>query len=72
VATGAKFTEQPAVTAEGRTFRRFMAQEVPLNAVAVIDIPSARRTWSPTFLILFIVAAASLMLLALARAYRRR
>ncbi|MEX0908900.1 MAG: hypothetical protein WDZ58_03965 [Gemmatimonadaceae bacterium] len=72
VASGAKLTEEPAVTAEGRTFRRFMAQEVPLNAVAVIDIPSARRTWSPTFLILFIVAAASLMLLALARAYRRK
>lgn len=72
VATGAKLTEEPAVTAEGRTFRRFMAQEVPLNAVAVIDIPSARRAWSPTFLILFIVGAASLMLLALARAYRRK
>lgn len=71
VVTGAKMTEEPAVTAEGRTFRRFLAQEVPLNAVAVIDIPSPRRSWSPTFLILFIVAVGSLMLLALARAYRR-
>jgi len=70
VATGAKLTEEPAVTAEGRTFRRFTAQEVPVNAVAVINIPSARRSWSPTFLTLFIVGAASLMLLALARVYR--
>ena len=72
VATGAKLTEEPAVTAEGRTFRRFLAQEVPANAVAVINIPSARRSWSPTFLVLFIVGAASLMLLTLARAYRRK
>lgn len=71
-ATGAKLTEEPAVTAEGRTFRRFMAQEVPQNTVVVINIPSPRRTWSPTFLVLFIVGAAALMLLALARAYRKR
>ena len=71
VASGAGLTEEPAVNSEGRTFRRFLAQEVPLNAVAVIDIPSPRRSWSPTFLVLFIVAAGSLMLLALARAYRR-
>ena len=72
VASGAGLTEERAVSAEGRTFRRFLAQEVPRNAVAVIDIPSARRTWSPTFLILFIVAAASVMMLVLARAYRKR
>ncbi|MGI8619016.1 MAG: hypothetical protein ACR2L6_07985 [Gemmatimonadaceae bacterium] len=72
VASGAGLTEERAVTAEGRTFRRYLAQEVPRNAVAVIDIPSPRRTWNPVFLILFIVAAASVMLLALARAYRRK
>lgn len=70
--SGAGLEEQPAATAEGRTFRRFLAQEVPLNAVAVIDIPSPQRTWSPTFLILFTVAVGSLMMLALARAYRRK
>lgn len=72
VASGAKLAEEPAVTAEGRTFRRFLAHEVPASAVAVIDIPSPRRSWSPTFLILFTVGAGSLMLLALARAYRRK
>lgn len=71
-ATGAKLAEQAAVSSEGRTFRRFLAQEVPANAVAVIDIPSPRRTWSPTFLILFTVAAASVMMLTLARTYRRK
>ena len=69
--SGAKLTEEQAVTAEGRTFRRFLAQEVPRNAVAVITIPSPQRTWNPTFLILFTVAVGSLMLLALARAYRK-
>lgn len=70
--SGAGLEEQPAATAEGRTFRRFLAQAVPLNAVVVIDIPSPQRTWSPTFLVLFTVAVGSLMLLALARAYRKK
>lgn len=70
-ARGARLSEQAAVTEGGRTFRRFLAQEVPLDAVAVIRIPSPQRTWSPSFLIVFMVAAGSLMLLALARAYRR-
>lgn len=69
--SGAKLTEEQAVTADGRTFRRFLAQEVPRNAVAVITIPSPPRTWSPKFLILLTVAVGSLMLLALARAYRK-
>lgn len=72
VASGAGLKEEPAVTAEGRTFRRFLAQEVPRNAVAVIDIPSPRRAWSQAFLIFFIVAAASVMMLVLARAYRKK
>lgn len=71
-ATGAKLAEQPAASAEGRTFRRFLAQEVPANSVAVIDLPAPRRSWSPKFLVLFIVAAAAIMMLALARAYRRK
>ena len=70
--SGARLTEEQAVTADGRTFRRFLAQEVPRNAVALITIPSPARTWSPKFLILFTVAVGSLMLLALARAYRRK
>lgn len=71
-ASGAKLAEQPAAEAEGRTFRRFLAQEVPASGVAVIDLPSAQRSWSPKFLILFTVAVGSLMMLALARAYRRK
>ena len=70
--SGAKLTEEKAVTADGRTFRRFLAQEVPRNSVAVITIPSAPRTWNPTILVLFIVGVGALMLLALARAYRKK
>jgi len=70
-ASGAGMSEQTAVTAEGRSFRRFLAQEVRPNAVVVIDMPSGPQRWNPTFLVLFAVAAGGVMMLALARAYRK-
>jgi hypothetical protein len=37
--SGAQFRETPAQEVEGRTFRRFLAQDVPSNAVIGVEVP---------------------------------
>lgn len=37
--TGAKFRETPAASVDGRTFRRFLAEDIPGDAVIGIEVP---------------------------------
>jgi hypothetical protein len=69
---GPGLRETPAVSAEGRTFRRFLAQDVGAGAVVRIDPPrtiaaSRARVYSGTA-VLFVAA----MVIALVFALRRR
>ncbi len=44
--SGAKVVAVAPVTAEGRPFRRYLAQDVPANAAVTIDVPAPAPTWS--------------------------
>ena len=73
-ATGANLEEKAPVALERRSFRRFLGDDVPANAVAVIDLPSAvRRTAvNSSYMVALTIAIGSAMVFALARALRRR
>jgi hypothetical protein len=71
--TGGGLTEIAPTTIEGRTFRRFQAQDVPASGVIVIDVPAAPlRRDVPRVAILVAIAAVMIGALALALARRRR
>lgn len=71
--TGARLKEKDPVVLERRSFRRFLADDVPINAVSVIDLPPAppRGSVEPRYLVLLTVVIGGAMILALARALRR-
>jgi hypothetical protein len=70
--TGAKLKEQNPVVLDTRSFRRFLADDVPQNAVSVINLPGIRRaTIDRRFLIALTVIIGASMIAALARALRR-
>ena len=71
---GAKLEEKDPVVLERRAFRRFLANEVPLNSVAVIDLPpvGAAGTVDRRYLVLLTVLIGGAMIFALARALSRR
>jgi len=72
--TGAKLREQAPVVLEQRSFRRFLADDVPLNSVAVIDLPPAKaaNAIDRRYLILLMLLIGGTMIFALARALSRR
>ena len=71
--TGARLKEKDPVTVERRSFRRFLGDDVPLNAVAVIDLPpSVRPTVDRRYLVVLTLVIGGAMILALARALNRR
>jgi hypothetical protein len=72
--TGAKLQEKDPVVLEQRAFRRFLADDVPLNAVAVIDLPpaAARGTVDRRYLVLLTLVIGGAMVFALATALSRR
>lgn len=72
--TGAKLVEQAPVAIESRSFRRFLADDVPAMSVAVIDLPPAAGDGGlePGFMIALTAAIAAVMAFALARALRSR
>lgn len=72
--TGPKIREMEPVTVEGRNFRRFLAADIPENSVAVIDLPpaSANRAIDPRFMVALTLLLGGAMIVALARALRRR
>jgi hypothetical protein len=56
-----------------RNFRRFLADDVPINAVTVIDLPPAtvKSTVDRRYLVVLTVVIGAAMILALARALQR-
>lgn len=70
---GARLKEKDPVAVEHRNFRRFLADDVPMNAVAVIDLPpAARQSVDRRYLVVLILIIGGAMILALARALSRR
>lgn len=72
--TGPNIREMDPVTVEARSFRRFLAADVPQNSVAVIDLPPAvaSRTIDPRFMVALTLLIGGAMVIVLARALRRR
>ena len=71
--TGPRIKEVDPVTVEDRNFRRFLASEMPGNSVAVIDLPAPpSRAIDPRFLVAITLVLGGSMILALAKALRRR
>src|SRR6185503_6918099 len=70
--SGPRLLEQAPTTLDGRNFRRFLAQDLPANAVLGIDVPTSpdrNRNWVITILS---IVGAGLVVGALVAASRRR
>ncbi len=72
--TGAKLKEVAPVALERRTFRRFLADDVPANAVSIVDLPAgdSAQDIDPRYMVGLTVVIGTAMVAALARALRRR
>jgi hypothetical protein len=72
--TGPHLKEVDPVTVEERNFRRFLASDMPENSVAVIDLPPPppARSIDPRYLVALTLVLGGAMVVALARALRRR
>ncbi len=73
-ATGANLKEVAPVALEQRSFRRFLAADVPENESVVIDLPrsTTRRNLDPRYLVGLTIVIGGAMTFALARALRRQ
>ncbi|MDP9202151.1 MAG: hypothetical protein M3P26_09535 [Gemmatimonadota bacterium] len=72
--TGPHLREVDPVTVDERNFRRFLASDMPENSVAVVDLPAPPPTRSidPRYLVSITLVLGGAMIVALARALRRR
>ncbi len=70
--SGPTMESSDSVVAEGRTFRRFIGQDVPASGVLRIDMPVEASDRSGTYSTAIVVAVGALMLLALGRSVRGR
>ena len=72
--TGPKIKEMDPVTVEARNFRRFLGADVPQSSITVIDLPpaAATRTIDPRYMVALTLLIGGAMIVALARALRRR
>jgi hypothetical protein len=71
--SGARLSQVAAVSLEGRTFNRFLAQDAPRNAVFTITAPSpGTPPLNERFQVVLVVVIALLMLGALAVTFSRR
>lgn len=72
--TGPNIREVDSVTVDERNFRRFLASDMPRNSVAVIDLPAPppTRAIDPRYLVAVTLVIGGTMIVALARALRRR
>jgi hypothetical protein len=72
--TGPNLREMDPVTVDDRNFRRFLAQDMPGNSVAVIDLPPPPRSQAidSRYLVAITLVIGASMILALAQALRRR
>jgi hypothetical protein len=73
-ATAPNMSEVDPVSVEGRSFRRFLASNVPENSVTVIDLPpaAAGRAIDPRFMVALTLLLGGAMIFTLARALGRR
>jgi len=71
-AAGGSLAEQPAVSLEGRSFRRFLAQEMGAGADIVINVGAPTAARGNRWLFMLIGVAAAVMAVALAFALTRR
>jgi hypothetical protein len=71
-ATGGNLAEQPQVSLEGRSFRRFLGQDVRQGATITINVGAPTGPRGSRFLLAPVVVAAAIMLIALAFALTRR
>jgi hypothetical protein len=72
--TGPRIKEVEPVTVDARDFRRFLASDMPENSTAVIDLPApaSTRAIDARFLVAITLVLGGAMVVALARALRRR
>lgn len=70
--TGARLGSVAPVTIEGHEFHRFLAQDVPPNAVAVISVPDVKKPPAMLFVAGLTLLIGGAMTITLARALRRR
>lgn len=74
--SGPNIREVEPVSVEARSFRRFLASDMPANSVAVIDLPSPppplARAVNSLYLVALTLVLGGAMIFALARALRRR
>ena len=70
---GAKLKERDPVVLERRSFRRFLADDVPQNSVSVIDLPADARTMviDPRYMVVITLLIGGTMIIVLARALQR-
>jgi hypothetical protein len=69
---GARLKEQDPVNTDQRTFRRFLAADVPVNDVATIDLPPPPAETDPRYLVALTFILGAVMIAVLAHALRRR
>jgi hypothetical protein len=70
--TGARLAAVAPVAIEGHEFHRYLAQDVPANAVAMISVPEVRKPPALLFVAGLTLLFGGAMTAALARALRRR
>ena len=72
--TGPHLREMDPVTVDERDFRRFLASDVPANSVAIVDLPAPPPVTAidPRYLVAITLVIGGAMVVALARALRRR
>jgi hypothetical protein len=72
--TGPRLREVDPVTVDDRNFRRFLASDVPANSVSIVDLPAPPpiRAIDPRYLVAITLLIGGSMVVALARALRRR
>ena len=71
-ASGGGLAEQQEVSLEGRRFRRFLAQDVRNGAKVIVNVGGPTTPQSNTMVIVLVIAAATVMSLALVFALTRR
>lgn len=71
-ATGGGLVEVDPVSAEGRTFRRFLAADAPETSVVQLRMPVAARFGRGTYVAIVLLAIGTAMLIVLARSFSRR
>ena len=71
-ATGGGLAEQPTASLEGRTFRRFLGQDVPPDAPISITVGDPTAPRGNRYLFAPVLGAAALMIVALVFALTRR